>query len=62
MEMSIMLGITEKGMKDVCIVAKDTEEGIMLTDLFNKIEPEINAFEDVINEKLNTENQKQGVR
>ena len=55
--MAIMLGITDRGIKDVCIVAKNLEEGKLLTDLYSRIEPAINAFEDVINEKLNAENQ-----
>jgi hypothetical protein len=50
--MAIMLGITEKGIKDVCIVANSLKEGKKLTDLYNFIDPEVNAFEDLINEKL----------
>ncbi len=52
--MAIMLGITKKGIKDVCIVANSLKEGKELTALYNFIDPEVNAFEDLINEKLQT--------
>jgi len=52
--MAIMLGITDKGIKDVCIVANSLKEGKKLTALYNFIDPEVNAFEDLINEKLQT--------
>lgn len=52
--MAIMLGITERGIKDVCIVANSLKEGKKLTALYNFIDPEVNAFEDLINKKLQT--------
>ena len=52
--MAIVLGITEKGIKDVCIVANSLKEGKKLTALYNFIDREVNAFEDLINEKLHT--------
>lgn len=59
--MAIMLGITEKGIKDVCIVARNLKEGLELTNLYNYIDPEVKAFEDLINEKLQTyEEEKEG--
>jgi len=50
--MAIMLGITEKGIKDVCIVANSLKEGKKLTALYNLINPEVKAFEDLVNQKL----------
>ena len=50
--MAIMLGITEKGIKDVCIVAKTLNQGKRLVDLYNFIDPEVRAFEELLNEKI----------
>ena len=50
--MAIMLGITEKGFKDVCIVAKTLNQGKRLVDLYNFIDPEVRAFEELLNEKI----------
>lgn len=52
--MAIMLGITEKGIKDVCIVASGIKEARKLTGLCNFLDPEITAFEELVNEKLLT--------
>ena len=53
--MAIMLGITKKGIKDICLIAVGTDEGKELVALYLDLEPEILAFEDVINEKLRTQ-------
>lgn len=50
-----MIGVTPKGIKDIVIVANNHEEGKELVELYNNIDPEVRAFEDLINEKLNPE-------
>lgn len=54
--MSIILLIEKKGVKDIIVNGKNSQEGKELMTLFHNIEPEIRAFEDLINEKLNPEN------
>ncbi len=51
--MAVIIHIEEKGVSDVAVLARTSEEGRKLVSLFHQIEPEIRAFEDVINEKLN---------
>lgn len=57
--MAIMLGITERGIKDVCIIAKSLKEGKKLTALYNLIDPEVKAFEDLVNQKLRLDSKKE---
>ena len=47
--------ITPKGIKNIVIVAENHEESKDLADLYRDIEPEVRAFENLINEKLNPE-------
>lgn len=54
--MAIVIGIDKKGVKDLVIVAKNSHEGKELISLYHEIEPEMRAFEDLLNEKLNPEN------
>jgi len=51
--MAIMIAITDKGIKDICIIAKDYRGGKELTALYQDIEPEVKTFEELINKKLN---------
>ena len=53
--MAIMIGVSPKGIKDIVFVANNHEEGKELVELYNNIDPEVRAFEDLINEKLNPE-------
>ncbi len=50
--MAIMIGITEKGFKDICIIANSTREGKKLVELMNFIDPELQAFEELINKRV----------